>query len=97
MSCCGNCMYHYARKNDDRLGSRKTNKRNYWYCGHPEVSKTRRIYKTCDQGIGCKHFEDRYESDEKVAEWRNRVYKEGNDGKKNHGRRCPGKSQRVVV
>ena len=80
-------MYHYARKNDDRLGSRKTNKKNYWYCGHPEVSKTRRIYKT----------EDRYESDEKVAEWRNRVFKEGRDGKKNHGRRCPGKSQRVVV
>ena len=90
-------MYHLARKDADRLGSRKTNKMNFWYCGHKEVSKTRRIYKTCEQGRGCAHYENRYESDAKVDEWRNRVYKEGNDGKKNHGRRCACKSERVVV
>jgi len=83
MHNCGHCMYHYSKKCTNKLGGSVTNKRCYWYCGHPD--KKKKENKKWSHGENCELFEDRYENPKKVDEWIREVNKRLKGGRRENG------------
>ena len=91
---CGTCKHHLPsgkRVPSSIKKGKGKGKPAYWLCkceGATNFGEGR----VCEDGCGCKHWENRYESDEAVKEWIKRIHAPRKKAKPRHNRKRPRKS-----
>lgn len=76
--CCGNCMNHVPTGREvSYVPHIYRGNGGYWMCARTKETKR------CEHGKRCKHFEDRYDNDERVEEWIGKIY--GKRDRQNQG------------